>query len=74
MIYVVAKNKRKEILSIECDTQDEALTVMGNLARNPYKYTAVTMKSTSPYKRGTKIKRYNKATIPTIYCKENSKK
>jgi hypothetical protein len=76
MFYVTAKNQKKEILSIECDTQDEALIVMGNLARNPYKYKYVTLRDSSPYKRGCKIERYNKQTIPTLYRKyrkENGK-
>lgn len=70
MPYVTAKDtKSKKIIVFKCNTQDEALTVMENLARNSYEYKYVTLRKSSPYKRGAKIKIHSKKTLPTIFRK-----
>jgi glutaredoxin len=70
MFYVTAKNaKSKKMVSVECDTKEEAIIVMENLSRNSYRYKYVTIRETSPYKRGVDIKRVNRQTLPTIFRK-----
>lgn len=70
MLYVVAKTKKKQVVAFDCDTEEEALTVQKNLMQNKFRYVAVTIKYSSPYVRGTGVRRFNRNTLPTIY-KEN---
>jgi hypothetical protein len=67
MKYVTATNSRKQKYCFKCSNLNEAEIVSHNLLHNDEAYKHVTIKDSSPYVRGTRIKQFDKKNFPSIY-------